>query len=86
MFWFFGHKACGILGPPPGIEPTPSALGGKVLAPGPPGKPLSFYLTDSWRALAVSRDPQWMLGEPGGTSEALSRERTIRWGTSCCKR
>ena len=22
MFWFFGHEACGILAPQPGIEPT----------------------------------------------------------------
>ena len=38
MFWFFGHKACGILAPWPGIEPAPSALEGKVLTTGPPGK------------------------------------------------
>ena len=29
MFWIFGHKACGILTPQPGIEPTPPALEGK---------------------------------------------------------
>ena len=38
MFWFFGHKACGILAPQPGIKPTPPALEGKVLTTGPPGK------------------------------------------------
>ena len=26
MFWFFGQEVCGILVPPPGIEPTPSSL------------------------------------------------------------
>ena len=31
MFWFFGHKACGILDPQPGIEPTPAALEGEVM-------------------------------------------------------
>ena len=31
MFWFFGHKACGILSPQPEVEPTPSALEGKLL-------------------------------------------------------
>ena len=31
MFWFFGHKACGILFPRSGIEPTTSAFEGKVL-------------------------------------------------------
>ena len=39
MFWFYGHRACGILAPQPGIEPiTPSALEGEVLTIGPPGK------------------------------------------------
>ena len=38
MFWFFGPEACGILAPRTGIEPTPPALEGKVLATGPPGK------------------------------------------------
>ena len=33
MFWFFGHKACGILASQPGIEHKPSALKGKVLKP-----------------------------------------------------
>ena len=38
MFWFFGCKACGILAPPPGTEPTLTALEDEVLTPGPPGK------------------------------------------------
>ena len=29
MFWFFGHEACGILAPQPGIEPASPALEGK---------------------------------------------------------
>ena len=40
MFWIFGHEACGILAPRPGIEPTPPVLEGKVLTTGPPGKAL----------------------------------------------
>ena len=43
--WFFGHKACGILAPRPGIEPTPPALEGKFLTTGLPGKSLFLY---SW--------------------------------------
>ena len=43
MFWFFGHKACGILAPWPGIKPTPPALEGEVLTTGPPGKSLWFW-------------------------------------------
>ena len=38
LFWFFGHEACGIIAPRPGIEPAPSALEGEVLITGPPGK------------------------------------------------
>ena len=83
---FLATRHAGILAPRPGIEPTPSALEGSVLAPGPPGKPLSFYLTDSWRALAVSRDLQWTLGESGGTSKALPVERTVEGETSCCNK
>ena len=42
MFWgvFFGHKACGILDPQPGMEPPSPALEGEVLTTGPPGKSL----------------------------------------------
>ena len=31
MFWFFGRKACGNLGPQPRIESAPPALAGKIL-------------------------------------------------------
>ena len=37
-FCSFGHKACGILVPWPGIEPAPPALEGQVLTTGPAGK------------------------------------------------
>ena len=50
-FWFWGHKACGILIPQPEGELSPLALEGKVLTTGPSGKSLnqiffkaSFYL------------------------------------------
>ena len=44
LFWFFGRKACGILAPRPGIEPSPPPLEGEVLTAGPPGKsPLCDY-------------------------------------------
>ena len=45
MFWFFGLKVCGILAPQPGIEPTASALEGKVLTTGPPVKSLCWVFT-----------------------------------------
>ena len=44
MFWFFGHGACGILGPWPGIKPTPPALEGKVLTLDHQGSPYHFQL------------------------------------------
>ena len=49
MIWSFGHKACGILVPPPGMEPAPPALEGEVLIPGTPGKsPKYFFLTNDF--------------------------------------
>ena len=44
MFWFLGCEACEIPAPQPGIEPAPSALEGKVLTTGPPGKSLNTHL------------------------------------------
>ena len=38
MFWFFGHKACGILVSQPGIEPTAPTMQGEVLTTGLPRK------------------------------------------------
>ena len=38
MLWFFCPKACWILAPWPGIEPTPPALEGEVSTTEPPGK------------------------------------------------
>ena len=43
--FFFGHKACEILTPWPGIQPASHALNGKVLTNGLSGKPLLIYLT-----------------------------------------
>ena len=42
MFWGFGPKACVILAPQPGIEPTSPALEGEVLPTGPPEKSLKL--------------------------------------------
>ena len=39
-FWSFGHGACWILAPWPGIEPVPLALEGNVLTTGSPGNSL----------------------------------------------
>ena len=45
MFWFFHREAGGISAPQPGIESAPTALEGKVLTTGPPGKtPANFTL------------------------------------------
>ena len=53
MFWFFGHEACGILAPLPGIQSTPLTLEGIVLTTGLPREPHpkdQSFITDSrWR-------------------------------------
>ena len=46
MFCSFGHAACGILAPQPGIELAPLKLEGKVLTTGPPEKSLDYVLED----------------------------------------
>ena len=51
-FCFFGCKACEILVPQPGIEPTPLALEGEVLTTGPPGKsPKIWFLYCAYMSL-----------------------------------
>ena len=64
MFWFFGHEACGILAPWPGIEPAPPALEGEVLNTGPPGKFLFKCLAKSIRGVCITC-PSSLLGSPG---------------------
>ena len=54
MFWVFGRKACRILVPRPGIEPTPPALESKVLTTGLPGKSPTFeFLRDTIQPIAL---------------------------------
>ena len=43
----FGHTPCEILGPQRWIQPTATALEGKVLTTGLQGKPLSSYLSSN---------------------------------------
>ena len=53
--WFFNHEACGILGPQPGIKPTPPALEGKVFTTGPLVKsPTLTYFIDIHNVLFLS--------------------------------
>ena len=44
MFWFFGHKACGILVLWPGTEPTSPAMEGEVLTTVLPGQSLLLLI------------------------------------------
>ena len=44
IFCFFGFKACGIIAPPPGMEPETSVLEGEVLTTGLPGGSHDFAL------------------------------------------
>ena len=70
MFWFFGHEACGILVPQPGVKPTPPALEGEVLTTGPPGKSpdLHFYSFHS----SIPLPPELILSSLRGLFSALS--------------
>ena len=43
MSWCFGHEACGILAPQPGLKPSTPALESKVVISGPPEKSLDSY-------------------------------------------
>ena len=56
MFWFFGHKACGILALCLGIEPTPHAGEGEVLTPRPPGTSWVSLLFEMFSILMVLVD------------------------------
>ena len=58
FFMVFGREACDILTPQPGMEPTLSALKGKVLTTGPPGKSrhhedLLSFLSEVWQRRGV---------------------------------
>ena len=66
--WFFGHVACGIVVPQPGIETASPTLEGQVLTTGPPGKPpIDYHLWETYKvstfqivwgmAQATSADP-----------------------------
>ena len=60
MFYFglFDHKACGILAPGVGIEPTPPTLEGKVLTTGSLGEPHPMGVltvgSEGWDLLRLS--------------------------------
>ena len=60
-FGFFGCEACGILDPPPGIEPTPSALEGEVLTTGLPGKSQAFCFC-TWKMNLLTTIYRWGMG------------------------
>ena len=56
MFYLFGHKACEILAPQPGIEPAPPALKGEALTVRPPGKSPQQLLYEEYSAGRVGGD------------------------------
>ena len=75
MFWFFGHEACGIFAPQPGIEPAPAALEGKVLTTGPSGKCL-FYILSNEMNILVECISQCFHAKPGQSSIIFSLRET----------
>ena len=53
LLFIFGHEACGISVPQPGIELTSPALEGRFVTTGPPGTSL-FPLLESCRTIKTS--------------------------------
>ena len=72
MFWVFGHKACGILTPRPGIEPTPPALGDEVLTAGLRAVPQITSATKSFCSSTDKAVPP-SLGLPPYTDTLLAK-------------
>ena len=56
MFWLLDCEAYGILAPEPGIEPTPSALEGKVLTTGLTRKSPHSSVIRHFRRVSLSQD------------------------------
>ena len=62
MLCFFGHEACGILAPRPGIEPTVPALGGEVLTTGLLGESLYTFFLEQELQTFFCEGPETILG------------------------
>ena len=60
--FFFGHEACGILAPRPGIEPTVPALGGEVLTTGLLGESLYTFFLEQGLQIFFCEGPETILG------------------------
>ena len=58
---FFGRKASGILAPRPGVEPSPPALEGEVLATGLPGTSLLAHSSVLFFFLLAAIDHLYLL-------------------------
>ena len=72
-FWFWGHEACGILAPRPGIKPPPPALEGQVLTTGPSGKSPDqyFHFPTLGKPQLIFQDPD-QKPSPAGNVSSLS--------------
>ena len=78
FFLLFGHKACGILSPQPGIEPTTPALEGKVSTNGLSGKSLSLF---SWVSVSSSAKQQITVSISLGLLEELNNLANLSHGS-----
>ena len=78
----FGHEACGILAPRPGIEPTTPELEGKVSTTGPPGKSHRPFLD------STTHSSCHVLSNYSGTRsfniQTSLIPQTFQWGRHCC--
>ena len=68
--WFFGHEACGLLVPWPGIKPAHPALEGEILTTGLQGHPStslflsSFSFSPAFASLGPPSSCLWSLSSP----------------------
>ena len=84
-FWvlgFFGHEACGILAPWPGIEPAPHTLESKVLTTELPGKSLLSLFWSIKECLPFSFYTFYLLAKLGHLSCGITR-KTEKIGLRC---
>ena len=55
IFWFWGHKECGILAPTPRIKPAAPAWEGTIFTIGHPGKSLISFNRPWWGKIEGGR-------------------------------
>ena len=77
IFWFWGHKACGIFAPTPRIKPAAPAQEGTIFTTGHPGKSLISFNRPWWGKIEGGRRGRqrirWLDGITDSINMSLSR-------------